>query len=428
MKKQKGITLIALVITIVVLLILAAVSITALTDEDKGVVTKAKQAATKSEEAVEEENQEIKNILEYGESENWGEELPPPEDVTASISNYVIVNPCNNSVVKDLFGNVGYSTFVRNQGSYPVTILASELNSPTVSFMVKEGADEFREVDFYLWTNNTVNGNSTTSMSLGGSYTNFVLDLEADKEYTILVKLQEANGAIKYCTYETCIVTFSYKNASGVSTLSKYNVVKGESIATTEAPSVATYTSGTTTYTFNKWVTTSGGTTTASLNNIANSKTIYAKYTQTVNESVCFVAGTEVLTENGLVNIEDIKVGMKVYSYNEETEQVELKEVRNTFINVGKKDMVKTTVNGEIIESTSRHEFYVVGKGWMPAFKLEKGDILLNNEGEEVFVENVELIISEGNEVTVYNMEVTDNHNYFVGEEGILVHNASSPC
>ncbi len=74
MKKQKGITLIALVITIIVLLILAAVSITALTDEDKGVVTKAKQAAQKTEDASEQEDADIKEITDYADSEDWGEE------------------------------------------------------------------------------------------------------------------------------------------------------------------------------------------------------------------------------------------------------------------------------------------------------------------------------------------------------------------
>ena len=69
MRKQKGITLIALVITIVVLLILAAVSITALTDEDKGVVTKAKKSAQLTEEAAEQEDQDIAEIMNYAETE-----------------------------------------------------------------------------------------------------------------------------------------------------------------------------------------------------------------------------------------------------------------------------------------------------------------------------------------------------------------------
>ena len=54
------------------LLILAAVSITALTDEDKGVVTKAKQAASKTEDASEQEDEDIKEIIDYADSEDWG--------------------------------------------------------------------------------------------------------------------------------------------------------------------------------------------------------------------------------------------------------------------------------------------------------------------------------------------------------------------
>ena len=69
MRKQKGITLIALVITIVVLLILAGVSITALTDEDKGVVKKAKEAAQKTEDAAEQEDLDIEEIMDYADSE-----------------------------------------------------------------------------------------------------------------------------------------------------------------------------------------------------------------------------------------------------------------------------------------------------------------------------------------------------------------------
>ena len=57
-KKNKGITLIALVITIIVLLILAGVSISAVIGEN-GIATKAKNAATKTEEAKKEENAQL---------------------------------------------------------------------------------------------------------------------------------------------------------------------------------------------------------------------------------------------------------------------------------------------------------------------------------------------------------------------------------
>ena len=75
MKKQKeiGITLIALVITIIVLLILAGVSIAILTGED-GILAKAKLAKERSEQAEQEENEVLKQYEEL--LGTYGKELP----------------------------------------------------------------------------------------------------------------------------------------------------------------------------------------------------------------------------------------------------------------------------------------------------------------------------------------------------------------
>ena len=62
LKREKGITLIALVITIIVLLILAGVSIAMLTG-DNGIITQAKLAKEKTEEAKIKEEQQLESIL-----------------------------------------------------------------------------------------------------------------------------------------------------------------------------------------------------------------------------------------------------------------------------------------------------------------------------------------------------------------------------
>ncbi len=62
MKEAKGITLIALIITIIVLLILSGVSIAMLTG-DNGIITKAIEAKEKTEEAKIREEQELNNLL-----------------------------------------------------------------------------------------------------------------------------------------------------------------------------------------------------------------------------------------------------------------------------------------------------------------------------------------------------------------------------
>ena len=176
-------------------------------------------------------------------------------------------------------------------------------------------------------------------------------------------------------------------------------------------------------YTFSKWLTSQDGYIEADLTNVQSNMTVYALYN---TQKVCFVAGTKVLSEDGLINIENIKKGMRVYSYNEETKQVELNEVKNTFINYVDYDMCKIYIKDEVIESTNKHPYYIKGKGWIEARYLQIGDILITSEGKEIEIKNIETVKHEGNELKeVYNIEVNNNHNYFVGENKVLVHNSS---
>jgi len=72
-KNVKGITLIALVITIIVLLILAGVTIATLTG-DNGILTKANEAKTRTNEKDEEEQIEI-GYTEYLMADQTGEKV-----------------------------------------------------------------------------------------------------------------------------------------------------------------------------------------------------------------------------------------------------------------------------------------------------------------------------------------------------------------
>ena len=67
-QNNRGITLIALVITIIVLLILAGVSISMLTGEN-GILTQANKAKKATEEAAREENSKLSSIEDYMVSE-----------------------------------------------------------------------------------------------------------------------------------------------------------------------------------------------------------------------------------------------------------------------------------------------------------------------------------------------------------------------
>ena len=76
--KQKGITLIALVITIIVLLILAGVSIATLTG-DNGIITRAQEAKNKTEEAAKKEQEDLDNIALQMDMQEKGEIANAPE-------------------------------------------------------------------------------------------------------------------------------------------------------------------------------------------------------------------------------------------------------------------------------------------------------------------------------------------------------------
>jgi hypothetical protein len=69
-------------------------------------------------------------------------------------------------------------------------------------------------------------------------------------------------------------------------------------------------------------------------------------------------------------------------------------------------------LGGRIIETTGEHPFYVKDKGWTIAAELRIGDVLLSQDGWETPVEGIG---DAGRIETVYNLEVEEDHTYFVG-------------
>ncbi|MCZ8239524.1 MAG: polymorphic toxin-type HINT domain-containing protein [Leptospiraceae bacterium] len=68
------------------------------------------------------------------------------------------------------------------------------------------------------------------------------------------------------------------------------------------------------------------------------------------------------------------------------------------------------------------HPFWVIEKkAWVETKDLEEGDRVLLSNGKEVAITRIEPYPVDATKV--YNFEVEDNHTYFVGEDGVLVHN-----
>lgn len=153
----------------------------------------------------------------------------------------------------------------------------------------------------------------------------------------------------------------------------------------------------------------------------------------------CFVSGTKISTPTGYKNIEDIKMGDLVYSYNHKENKVEIKKVNYLFNKHVDKIVTITSTSGEIIECSVNHPIYCNGK-YIRAEHIKKGDTLYELQKKttrqekgytirEFRVENIK-IQKQGNigeprqsngGIKVYNIGVEDNNNYFANN--ILVHN-----
>jgi len=134
----------------------------------------------------------------------------------------------------------------------------------------------------------------------------------------------------------------------------------------------------------------------------------------------CFPAGTMVHTSNGLLPIEEIPAGTNVWTVNEQTGDRELKPILETHRRTTLNMMIVELDNGTLLEATPEHPFMVNGE-WIEIKDLETGTELEKIEGQKILIKNIGMITKS---TVVYNFSVQDNENYFVTEDGILVHNA----
>ncbi len=144
--------------------------------------------------------------------------------------------------------------------------------------------------------------------------------------------------------------------------------------------------------------------------------TLYAQW-----NGMCFLEDTLVYTPNGYKKIQDLKIGDKVYSYNEKLHIVEIDEVSQVMVNKSI-DYLKVTLEDDtVIRVTETHPFYdKKSDSWKPISEFEIGDTVTTSENNDIKIKSIERVEKED---IVYNMEVKNNHNYYVSKSNILVHN-----
>lgn len=141
--------------------------------------------------------------------------------------------------------------------------------------------------------------------------------------------------------------------------------------------------------------------------------TTYTEVPDDFTGPLCFISGTKVWAGNEHKNIEDLQIGDFVRSYDTEAKELVDVSIAQIF-----RRKVSSYLLINRIGVTHEHPFYANGV-WVKAMELKLGDVLLSEEGKDVFVTEISHIEKDA---TVYNIHTsTEPHNYFAG--GVLVHN-----
>jgi hypothetical protein len=135
----------------------------------------------------------------------------------------------------------------------------------------------------------------------------------------------------------------------------------------------------------------------------------------------CFPAGTPVSTDSGQKPIEQISIGDQVWARDLDSGRSRLRTVVGLFSKPAD-ELLTITAGAATLEVTPQHPFWVVGRGWLNAGDLAVGDRLQSLNGAQPPVVSIS---ARAVATTVYNFEVAGDHNYYITEAQLLVHNCS---
>ena len=138
-------------------------------------------------------------------------------------------------------------------------------------------------------------------------------------------------------------------------------------------------------------------------------------------EAVCFEGDTLVKAEDGPVPISKLNEGDYVYSENKITGEKGLQRVEHVFVN-HTSTLLKIEFSDCVVDTTPTHPFWTINRGWVPAAYLRLGDKLVSFEGNIVNIKKIQIILLD-EPITVYNLEISNWHTYFVTQLELLVHN-----
>lgn len=139
-----------------------------------------------------------------------------------------------------------------------------------------------------------------------------------------------------------------------------------------------------------------------------------------MNPQYCFVAGTMVLTSQGLKAIEKITIGDQVLAYNDNLGIFAYQDVVDTYINETEELCHIHTAHDEIV-CTPQHSI-LTDNGWKQAGEITAVDKVRTVNGFETVISvNTEHLDEK---IKVYNLNVLCYHTYVIGNNQVVVHNA----
>ena len=89
-------------------------------------------------------------------------------------------------------------------------------------------------------------------------------------------------------------------------------------------------------------------------------------------------------------------------------------------------ELYTLSIDNKELKVTDVHRFYIRRNNkhlWVAAKDLVIGDEVMYADDTYHVINDISHVLQTN---TVYNFSVRDNHNYYVGEEGILVHNVKA--
>lgn len=137
--------------------------------------------------------------------------------------------------------------------------------------------------------------------------------------------------------------------------------------------------------------------------------------------ATCFPAGTKILTPQGAVAIEALKVGDQVVSYDLETGAQTTEAVVETYVHETDPALLTLTLeSGAKVRATAEHPFFVVEhEVFRRADAVVVGEhVMVRGEDGKVAGAAVTAIETHENAEPVYNVKVSGSGAYFA--EGIL--------